>query len=205
MSFKNTSRFSKLLLLFAALSVFPFSLAVAGEEAGAVSSANPPSYTVRAGDKLNVQVYRERELSGVFTVDASGKIHYPLLGSLMVGGLSTDQVQKLLTEGLVKDYLVDPKVRVDFEVSLNKSLVILGHVGKPGTYDFTPDLTLIRLVSQAGGFGSLAAPNRVKIVRTNADGTKQTIQANVRRILDGKADDVPLQAGDLVVVPESIF
>src|SRR3989338_4520048 len=48
----------------------------------------PDNYPIRAGDKLNIQVYREKDLTGIFTVDLSGNISYPLLGEVHVQGLS---------------------------------------------------------------------------------------------------------------------
>jgi polysaccharide biosynthesis/export protein VpsN len=163
------------------------------------------SFLVHAGDKLNVQVYGDKDLSGVFSVDESGKINYPLLGPVEVQNLELSEVQQVLSERLGKDYLVDPRVQVDFEKSTAKSLIILGQINKPATYDYVPGMTLLRLISDAGGFTSLSDPGRVKIVRSVKNGAKETIKVNVKRILDGKQEDFELQPGDVIVVAESFF
>ena len=163
------------------------------------------NYTISAGDKLNIQVYREQDLSGIFAVDDSGKINYPLLGSIQVQGLSGEALKDFLTQRLAKDYIVDPQVQVDFEKSFNKSVIILGHISKPATYPFTPDMTIVRLVSEAGGFDSLADPGKIRVVRTEKDGVKKAFRINFKRIMDAKDDDVKLEPGDLIVIPETLF
>ena len=197
-------RFAALVLLG---SFFLAHLAEAADTVGSKSAGESAvaAYSVQAGDKLNIQVYRDKDLSGAFTVDDSGSINYPLLGSVSVKGLTTEQVRQTLTERLAKDYVVDPQVQVDFEKSLNKSVMVLGQVSKPGNYDYTPDLTVLRLVLVAGGFTAVADLGKVKIIRTEKEGTKTTIRVNVKRITDGKDDDVKVESGDLVVVPESLF
>ena len=133
------------------------------------------TYPIRAGDKLNIQVYREKDLTDIFIVDSAGNINYPLLGTLYVQGLSLEELRQHLTNELGKDYLVNPQVQVAFEESLNKFVYILGQVAKPGNYDYTPNMTLVRLVSKAGGFTLMAASNQVKITRKMADGKMKTL------------------------------
>ena len=165
----------------------------------------PDNYPIRAGDKLNIQVYREKDLTGIFTVDLSGNISYPLLGEVHVQGLSLEDLRKYLINRLGKDYLVNPQLQVDLDKSLNKSVSILGQVQKPGNYDFAPDMTLVRLISEAGGFTPIAAPKHVKITRLMKDGKKKTVIVDVDSIMNGKSEDISLQSSDLVMVPESYF
>jgi polysaccharide biosynthesis/export protein len=59
----------------------------------------------------------------------------------------------------------------------------------------------------AGGFTDKAAPNWTKIIRTHPDGRQQTLVVDLNEVLKrGRKDkDLPLIAGDVVVVPESFF
>ncbi len=166
---------------------------------------SPNNYPLRPGDKLNIQVYREKDLTGIFIVDLSGNINYPLLGEVHVQGLSLEDLQKYLVHRLGKDYLVNPELQVDLDKSLNKSVSILGQVQKPGNYDFAPDMTLVRLISEAGGFTSIAAPKHVRVTRIMKDGKKRMVVADVDSIMNGKSEDIPLQSSDLVMVQESYF
>ncbi|GEM_PF-1447531 len=169
------------------------------------SEPAPNKYPIRAGDKLNIQVYREKDLTGIFVVDNSGGISYPLLGVIDVQGKSLEELREYLKEELEKDYLTEAQVQVDFEQSLNKTISILGQVNSAGNYPYTPDMTIVRLVSKAGGFTAIAAPKHVQITRKTTDGKIKTFSVNVDAIMAGRAEDFPLEAGDLITVPESFF
>ena len=163
------------------------------------------SLVVHVGDRLNIQVYRDKDLSGIFPVGAEGNIHYPLLGDVFVRDKTLEEVKVLLTEKLGQDYLVDPQVQVEYEKSLSKTLVIFGQITKPGSYEYTPDMTILKLISEAGGLTQVADLGRVSLVRSDGEGKKTKMRVNVKRILDGKDDDLPLQVGDIIVIPETFF
>ena len=92
-----------------------------------------------------------------------------------------------------------------FPVGAKLKISVLGQVTRPGNYPYTPGLTLVRLISEAGGFTALAVQSRVKVIRHPENGPESSFDANVAAILDGKQKDVPLEAGDVVVVAESFF
>ena len=155
---------------------------------------------IQSGDKLNIQVYREQELSGFFTVSPSGKINYPLLGDVYVEGFTREELRDFLVENLGKEYIVNPQIEVVLEESPSKSVAILGQVAKPGNYILSPNLTLVRLISQVGGFTPEAVVNDVRIVRTSRDGKKSNIRVDVESYMKGKGEDVLLVPGDVVYV-----
>ena len=164
---------------------------------------NPAGFAgdaIQSGDKLNIQVYREQELSGSFTVSPSGKINYPLLGDVYVEGLTREELRDFLAENLGKEYIVNPQIEVILEESPSKSIAILGQVAKPGNYILSPNLTLVRLISQVGGFTPEAVVNDVRIVRTARDGKKSNIRVDVEGYMKGKGEDMPLAPGDVVYV-----
>lgn len=67
---------------------------------------------ISMGDRLDIQVYQEEDLSGEFPVNEDGTITYPLLGSIKVADLTRAQAEKNISESLEKDYLVRPYVHV---------------------------------------------------------------------------------------------
>lgn len=89
------------------------------------------------------------------------------------------------------------------EKSSAQSVSILGQVAKPGNYELTPDMTLVRLISDAEGFTRLA--NASRIVVSNELQGKASRVVDAQTILMGKGSDVQLEAGDVVYVPESVF
>lgn len=180
-----------------------------------------PSDVIKPNDKLNIRVYREPELTGVFTtssvgftVDSYGNLDYPLLGRVRVKDLTLEQLQQLITIGLGSKYIVDPQVHVSFaENSVSNSVSILGQVKKPGNYPIVIGFTtLTRLLSEAGGFNQiddslkgmreLAERREVKVVRTNSQGEETLFVVNSERIVQGHDEDFYLMPGDRVFVPE---
>ena len=90
-------------------------------------------------------------------------------------------------------------------VDLSHSVTILGQVQKPSNYSFVPGMTLVQLVSEAGGFTPVANPSHVRITRQTENGGKRIMEFSIPAIIDGKINDVKLENGDLVYVPESVF
>ena len=83
---------------------------------------------------------------------------------------------------------------------------LLGEVNKPGAVALTagPGATVARLILDQGGVTQFANLGKVQIQRTAPDGSKKTMLVDVGRILKEGTfeEDVPLQDGDVVIVPE---
>lgn len=163
-------------------------------------------YRLHPGDEVDLQVYREPQLSGVFGIDAAGQIRHPLCGSFQAAGLTTDEVEAKLTELLGAKYLVNPSVIATITSAQNTSVVILGEVEDPGVHaiPFGESLTLLQAIAEAGGFTDLARVNRVTVTRT-VNGEEQSIRVRVSRVISGQEPDLQLEPGDIIMVPEIIF
>ncbi len=161
------------------------------------------SFQLQIGNRLEVLVYREDDLSGVYEIDPSGKLTFPLIGEIQVAGLKIEKLREELTSRL-KKYLVDPQVSISRAEDTTKSISVLGHVMKPGIYDYAPGSTLMRLISTAGGFAESASKKKIKIVRM-VSGEKKVVVINSLDIINGTLDDPKLESGDIIFVPESIF
>lgn len=164
-------------------------------------------YQVGPENALVIDVYygRDKNLNRKVRVSPEGYITFPLLGEVEVSGLTVSEVESLITYLLEKDYLVNPQVSVFIEEYSTVS--ILGQVKEPGVYPIKGSMSVIELISTAGGFTKIAAPNDVKIIRTNPNGTKSTIRVRAHDIVNkGREDeDVQLKPGDIVTVAESFF
>ncbi len=96
----------------------------------------------------------------------------------------------------------------DVVIVPESTVTIMGEVKKPGAYPTKGRLTVIELIALAEGFSKIAAPNKVKVIHTNPDGTKSESIVRVNDIMNKKSGDnegLVLRAGDVVIVPESIF
>jgi polysaccharide export outer membrane protein len=83
---------------------------------------------------------------------------------------------------------------------------VQGEVKTPGAIKFTKDLTMVKVIAQAGGFTPLAAPKKVTLLR--GDGVKkESIRVNVSDLMSDPetARDLPLKPNDIIIVPQRLF
>jgi polysaccharide export outer membrane protein len=84
---------------------------------------------------------------------------------------------------------------------------VVGEVTKPGGYLLSEHetMTVLQALSLAGGFGRAASPRHAKLLRLARDGSNRTeISFALDQILEGKAPDIPLSAGDIFFIPSSL-
>jgi len=173
----------------------------------AKNEAESEYYKISAGDKLKIVVYEESDLSGDFEVKEDGTITFPLLGPTNVVNLTTKEMEDKLVALLKDGYLVNPYVRVVVDKFGTRNILILGYVGKPGAYKLPEDgnPTILKAIVESGGFTPMADPNGTRIIRTMSSGKKVTINPRIGDVINGRRQDVNLEAGDLIVVPERLF
>jgi polysaccharide export outer membrane protein len=165
------------------------------------------AYRIGPENLLQIDVHYGKDglISQKVRVSSKNLITFPLVGEVNVEGLTVSELENKLYTLLEKDYLVNPQVSVVIEEYSTVS--VIGEVKKPGAYPIKGKLTVVEAISLAEGFTKIASPNRAKIVRTLDDGTKKEIPVRLSDIINGKKqkNNIYLQAGDVVVVPESLF
>jgi polysaccharide biosynthesis/export protein len=153
------------------------------------AGANAP-YTLASGDRLRVIVFGQDSLSNSFSVDGSGNIAMPLIGSVRAIGQTTQTLEREIEGKLRNGFLREPKVAV--EVEAYRPFFIIGEVTTAGQYPFVNGMTVQNAVAIAGGY-------------TARGWTKG---ADVTRVIDGRpvTGTVPLtyqlRPGDTVTVRE---
>jgi protein involved in polysaccharide export with SLBB domain len=165
----------------------------------------PPADTsLGVGDSFEVRVFGEGDLSGLYKVGSEGNIDFPLVGVLHVEGLDQQGVAKLIASRLREGILRDPQVTVLIKEQGSKKVYVLGQVGHPGTFNYTPSMSVVEAITVAGGFTGLAAKNDTTITRSQ-QGKKMIVKVPVADIGEGRAPNVYLHPGDIISVPERIF
>lgn len=165
------------------------------------------AYIIGPGDTLEVFVWRNPELSSTVPVRPDGKISTPLVEDMVAVG-KTPTVLARDIEKVLAEYVKSPQVNVIVTqpVSAFSQVKVIGQVVKPQSLPYRDGMTVLDALLTVGGLGPYAAGNRAKVVRT--DGGKQTqINVNLEKIID-KGDmtqNIKLQPGDVIVVPETHF
>lgn len=161
--------------------------------------------TLGPGDVFVMEIVGEKDLPREYQVASDGSVDLPYLHTVAVAGLEPQEiarlVRKLLTEQKI---LTDPSVVVQIKEYNSRRVTILGQVAKPGTFPYTPGLTLIQAISQAGGLTGLANLDRVNLTRRAEHGSR-TVVISLGTIMEGRSADIPLQSGDRIFVHERLF
>ena len=122
--------------------------------------------------------------------------------------MAVAEAQALITDLYNRDFLVDPQVSV-LVVSFSPKIIrVLGSVNRPGVVEIPPDreLTLTEAIAGVNGISRLGNPRSLKIKRVGEDGNSQQMEVNFSKIItDPDVQDVILQEGDTIWVPERII
>ena len=170
----------------------------------AAALAAPPTavYTVKPGDVLQVSVWKEPELQGPVLVQPDGRFSFPLAGQIDAHGKTVEQLQQEITTRLAH-YITDPVVTVSLTQVNGNKVYVIGQVNKPGFFVVNPQVDVMQALSMAGGTTPFAALGNIKILRRTADGRQIAMPFNYNDVVHGHdlAQNIVLQAGDVVVVP----
>ena len=152
------------------------------------------TYRIDAGDRVSITVYQEPDLSvSGARVKANGTIAVPLLGDLRVAGLTSQELQDLVTARLLDGYLKKPNVTVTIDGY--RLYYIKGEVARPGGYSFVDGLTVAKAVALAGGFTARASERSITLVR----------EADPDNPMESVGTNTAIRPGDIITVGESFF
>jgi polysaccharide export outer membrane protein len=166
-----------------------------------------PSTTLGPSDLFEVNVVGEKDLPKEYRVQPDCSIDFPYLDRVTdVCGLEPQQlVDKLKASLKQKGILTNPQVTLVVKQYASKKVSVIGQVNKPGSLAWTDGLRLFDVISQSGGFTSIADSKNVVLVRRIANGKTVTVNVNVDGIGDGTQPDIPVQAGDTIKVDARVF
>src|SRR5438128_1781735 len=164
-------------------------------------------YRLGPGDIVGIYIDKHPEDSvDKVTVSPVGRIYFPLLGSLVVVGKTVPQLQEYLTNA-VAEFIREPRLTLVLLEAQSAKIGILGDVKNPGLMVMTRPLRVLDAVTMAGGILD-TGNQKISVLRQYEDGRVQVLAADVKKILQGKAnpeENLYLRAGDTVIVHGNIF
>jgi polysaccharide export outer membrane protein len=87
------------------------------------------------------------------------------------------------------------------------TVYVIGEVPKAGGFVLNDheEITVLQALSMAGGMNNTAKPSESRILRRMPGQESRTeIPINLKKILEGKGKDVPMQAEDILFIPNSV-
>jgi polysaccharide export outer membrane protein len=159
-------------------------------------------YKVGAKDLLEIKVFELPELSQTVRVSEDGSISLPLLGRIEVHGLTKDAVEAKLAGLLEAKYLKNAQVSVFIKEYQSQQVAVIGAVEKPGTYELVGRMSLLQVISQAGGFKENAS-NEIFVLREGRSGNTAAIAIDLKDLLlnGNQKLNIPLMPSDIINVP----
>jgi polysaccharide export outer membrane protein len=176
-----------------------------GTQPKAIKTLKQPEVhaTLGPGDVFDIRVFQEADLSGMYRVDETGKIDYPLVGPVKVAGRLPNDVAGELQRRL-RAFLKSPQVSVYLREPNSQRVIVYGQVQRPGTFPYAYPMTVSQAISLAGGFATMAARDKVRVFRIDHD-HQVVINVNVRSIAEGRDPNQYLVPGDEIYVPDRLF
>lgn len=160
------------------------------------------TYVIGANDLLEIDVWKEKEISRTIPVRPDGKISLPLVGEIQASGLTPMQLQDDLTRRL-KAFIENPEVTVIITDPRSHQFNVVGEVNRTGSYPLTEAMTVLDAIAQSGGFKDFAKETKIYVLRPMPDGTRVRIPFNYKQVIKGRdmQENVVLKPGDTIVVP----
>jgi polysaccharide export outer membrane protein len=173
-----------------------------------VSTSNPATpvtqdteYKIGPQDVLQIDVWKEPEITRTIPVRPDGKISLPLLNDVQAAGFTAMQLAGIIREGLTK-FLTNPQVTVTVSTINSRRVFLTGELSRTGAIPLLPNMTVLQALSSAGGFTPFAKMKDIYVLRIE-NGRQTKYPFHYRDVVKGKRqeENILLQPNDVIVVP----
>jgi len=166
------------------------------------AEAQADNYVIRQGDQIQISVWGYPEFNATGNVKEGGSIAIPLIGELSAAGLTKLQFSNNLRQKLAEYIQGEVKLTVTVSSGVAQKVAILGAVSRQETYTITNDVSLLEILSTAGGTTPESDLRHIKILRRGA--TREPVEVDLTSYIEnGNIEALPLiRPGDTVFVPK---
>ncbi|OQK50371.1 polysaccharide export-related protein [Vibrio vulnificus] len=154
--------------------------------------ASLDDYHLGTGDKIEIIVYGEDDLSMKLKIGKAGLVNFPYIGEVKLTGRTPSEIETEIENRLRGDYLLNPMVTVNLESF--RLFYISGEVEQPNGYEYQPRLTVEQAISMAGGFTDRADKGDINIR-----------SGSTLELIEDVELTHPVNPGDTVIVEQSFF
>jgi polysaccharide export outer membrane protein len=173
--------------------------------APAKTPAPPPlagatAYRLRGGDPVIIFLRgilpKDDELQDI--IDEAGYVNLPYIGAVLAAGRTTSQL-----EAEIQRLYIEKQIYKSITVNVvvpSQSFFVRGEARTPGRFPLITGMTVLQAISAAGGYSDFADPKGVNIIRGG-----KSIRVNARDFERHPEKDVPIEPGDVIVIPRSLF
>ncbi|GAA6142174.1 polysaccharide biosynthesis/export family protein [Hydrogenophaga sp. 5NK40-0174] len=157
-------------------------------------------YKITANDLIEFDVFGIPDMRRDVRVNASGMVTLPLIGSVMVAGMTGQQAEDAIAARYGERYLQNPQVSIFIKEFTTQRITVEGAVNKPGIYPVVGKVTLLRALALAGGQAKFADLEQVMLYRYGTDGDRRVATFDLEKVRAGEVQDPEILADDVIVV-----
>ncbi|WP_027401170.1 polysaccharide biosynthesis/export family protein [Aphanizomenon flos-aquae] len=170
-------------------------------------------YLLGGGDRIRVNVFEVPEYTGEYQVPPGGSINMPLIGSIPVSGLTTEQAADTIARRYAR-FLKRPLISVNLLSPRPINVFVAGEVTRPGAYTLSleggagnnPGVqypTVLAALTIAQGVTLAADVTQVQLRRKVGRSGEQTVSLNLKELTQtGRiSQEITLRDGDTIIVP----
>jgi polysaccharide export outer membrane protein len=166
------------------------------------------TYRLDVGDAVSVSVPDFPEFNFAGAIDTDGNIIVPILGKVLIRGLTIEEVETKLSYELGRQFLnAEPQVIASLAGARAVQLTLLGEVIRPGFYTLPPGTNLTSVLLSAGGATAKADLRSIIIRRPLVDGSvlEEKFDLYTPLLKGEKLPEIVLQGGDTVIISRLEF
>jgi len=167
--------------------------------------AQNADYRLGSGDVVRITVYNNADLSTEAQITNAGRINFPLIGEVAIGGLGKDAAEQIIAKRLSDGgFVKQPQVNVLVLQYRSLQISVLGQVNKPGKFPLETASNLADVLALAGGIAP-SGSDVVTIIKRAEDGkqTKVDVDLNAMMMKGDLARNIAISNGDIIYVPRA--
>ncbi len=164
--------------------------------------AQSDTYILRQGDQIQLSVWGYPEFNSSGIVRENGMFTVPLVGDVLAIGSTKEQFIQRLQKKLEEYIQGEIKLSVTVLSTTMQKVSVLGTVNHQDNYPVTSDMTLLAVLTIAGGTTTDSDLRHIKILRGGLN--LPPIEVDLASFIEnGNLDAIPIiRPGDTVYVPK---
>jgi len=158
----------------------------------------PDNYVLGPGDQVQLQVSGPQDFSTNLVLDRNGQVNLPKVGPVTLAGVAVRDLEQTLSTHL-------GKVFTNFKASASLGrlrgiqVYVVGQAQQPGTFQLSSLSTLVNALFASGGPSANGSMRAIQLKRGGKTITTLDLYDFIAK--GDKSQDLPLLAGDVIVIP----
>ena len=179
-----------------------------GPQAMQGSLAGEPisDYFLRPGDAISIKFFYHPDLNETLMIGPDGKISLQLIDDVLAAGLTTSQLDELLTKEY-DQYLKHTSISVIVREYSGLKAYVGGEVMRPGFISLKGNMSVLQSIFEAQGFRETAKPENVVLIRKGPGNKPVAMVIDLESVISGEQmeNDIYLMPSDIVYVPKTFI